>query len=506
VQGRVDDKPRNGRSVAAAGCAFLAAHPWRVLAISVLLVVPCLWHQRIEAGDLGSHVYNAWLAQLISKGQAPGLYIAHQWNNVLFDVTLLHVGNVVGFAAAQKIVVPACVLLFFWGVFALVAALSARPPWILTPAIGMLAYGYSFNSGFFNYYLSIGLACLFLALVWRLRLNGPVDWLTAIVLALLTMLAHPLGICWIAGVLIYRWMRPWLLGWWKLVIPVTEFAVYRVALWYVHHKKLDVDWHSSVPFYAGHGADQLSVYGDRYLFLVWATLLFAIAVFVVDLVKRWRDSAFRNCIVFPVELYALLICTIGVVPENLRVGLYAAWIGLLASRLTCVTAIAGLAVLACAKPRWWHVVGFGGIAAVFFLFLYQDTGKLNRLEANAESLIATLPLGTRVVPTIAPDPNWRVEFIAHVVDRACVGHCFVYSNYEPPSRQFRIRVAAQGSWIATPSADDADDMQGGSYEIESGDLPLKHIYQCVQGDWTKLCMRDLVEGQSTSSDWVRPAG
>jgi hypothetical protein len=500
----VEDKPRKRRSVVAGGWTFLITNRWRVLAVSALVVVPCLWHQRIEAGDLGSHVYNAWLAQLVGKGQAPGLYIARQWNNVLFDVTLLHVANVVGFAAAQKIVVPACVLLFFWGVFAFVGAVSGRPPWVLTPAIGMLAYGYSFNAGFFNYYLSIGWGCLFLAIVWQPPLNRTLDWVTAGVVALLTVFAHPLGICWIAGVLISRWLRRWLPGGWKLVIPLAELAAYRGALWYVHHKNLDVDWHSSVPFYAGNGADQLSVYGDRYVFLVWAALMFAIALFVVDVVERWTDPAFRKCIVFPLELYVLLICTIGVLPENLRVGLYAAWIGLLASRLTCVTAVAGLTVLACGKPRWWHMAGFGGIAVVFFVFLYVDTGKLNRLEANAENLVRGFPLGTRVVPTIAADPNWRVEFIAHVVDRACVGHCFVYSNYEPSSQQFRVRVLKQGSWIATSSADDADDMQGGSYEIERGDLPLKHIYQCVRGDWTKLCLQDLAEGQATGTGWVRP--
>ena len=97
------------------------------------MIVPCLWHRRIEAGDLASHVYNAWLAQLIEKGQAPGLYIVHQWNNVLFDWTLLHAANIVGFAAAEKIVVSLCVLIFFWGVFSLIAAASGWPPWFLTP-------------------------------------------------------------------------------------------------------------------------------------------------------------------------------------------------------------------------------------------------------------------------------------------------------------------------------------------------------------------------------------
>src|SRR5262249_52154204 len=47
--------------------------PVLILAVSVLLLIPCFWHRRIEAGDLPSHVYNAWLAQLIGQGQAPGL-------------------------------------------------------------------------------------------------------------------------------------------------------------------------------------------------------------------------------------------------------------------------------------------------------------------------------------------------------------------------------------------------------------------------------------------------
>ena len=143
---------------------------WRIVAvfaISALIVIPCVWHRRIEAGDLASHVYNTWLAQLIVKGQAPGLYIANQWNNILFDLMLLRAANLVGLAAAQKIVVSVCVLVFFWGVFAFIRVATERPPWLLTPCIAMLAYGYSFSMGFMNYYLSLGLACFGLAILWR---------------------------------------------------------------------------------------------------------------------------------------------------------------------------------------------------------------------------------------------------------------------------------------------------------------------------------------------------
>src|SRR5713101_9561512 len=93
---------------------FLRQFWLRVSLLSALLAVPSFWHRRIEAGDLASHVYNAWLAQLIEKGQAPGLYLASRWNNVLFDVALLRVANLFGFGAAEKIVVSICVLVFFW--------------------------------------------------------------------------------------------------------------------------------------------------------------------------------------------------------------------------------------------------------------------------------------------------------------------------------------------------------------------------------------------------------
>ncbi len=100
-----------------AAADFLRRFWLQTLAISAGLLIPCFWHRRIEAGDLASHAYNAWLAQLIERGQAPGLYVARQWNNVLFDLFLLKFGNLFGLPSAQKIAVPLCVLIFFWGVF-----------------------------------------------------------------------------------------------------------------------------------------------------------------------------------------------------------------------------------------------------------------------------------------------------------------------------------------------------------------------------------------------------
>ncbi len=486
-------------SPAAASLRLLRDKTWLVLGWSVLAVVPCLWHRHIEAGDLGSHVYNAWLSQLIAHGQAPGLYLARQWTNVLFDISLFRVANVFGFAAAEKIVVSGCVLIFFWGVFAFVSAVTGRAPWFLAPGIAMLAYGYSFNMGFMNYYVSIGLACFCLALVWR---GWAGNWLPALVIAPLVILAHPLGFAWLAGTIAYCSIRRVVPGWWKVLLPLGAASVFVALRWYLHKRAyMGVDW-GDIPFYLSNGADQLALYGQRYVTLAGVAVVFGIACFVVALAQRKGSFSWRS-LVLPGELYLITFCATTLLPENLRVSMYAAWIGLLVSRLTVISAILGLCVLGGLKPRVWHLAGFAALAAVFFSFLYQDTATLNRLESNAEGVLSALPYGTRVIPTIFADADWRVEFIAHVADRACIGRCFTYSNYEPSSGQFRVR-AKKGSPIATDSSDDSEDMQGGSYEIQESDPPLKQLYQCDRSDWTKLCMRDLAEGDNTGQVGLRP--
>jgi hypothetical protein len=138
----------------------------RGIALSILLLAPCFWQPRIQAGDLSSHLYNAWLAQLIERGLAPGLTLARQSNNVLFDWILSGLMPAFGAAAAQRIAVSAAVLVFFWGAFAFVWC-SSRPrkaPWQLVPCLSMLAYGWVFHMGLFNFYMSLGLCFGALAL------------------------------------------------------------------------------------------------------------------------------------------------------------------------------------------------------------------------------------------------------------------------------------------------------------------------------------------------------
>src|SRR5947208_16660273 len=95
-----------------------------VAVASVLLLIPCFWHSRLQLGDLESHIYNAWLAQLIESGRAAGLAIVPQKTNVLFDWMLSVLFRAFGAEPAQRISVAVCVLVFAWGAFAFAARLS----------------------------------------------------------------------------------------------------------------------------------------------------------------------------------------------------------------------------------------------------------------------------------------------------------------------------------------------------------------------------------------------
>jgi hypothetical protein len=488
------EKIETGRDASVLHAADFLRRFWlQVLATSAGLLIPCFWHRRIEAGDLASHVYNAWLAQLIERGQAPGLYLARQWNNVLFDLLLLRFGKLFGLAAAQKIVVPICVLIFFWGAFALIAAVARRPPWFLLPCLAMLAYGWTFNVGFFNYYLSLGLGFFATAIVWSGQSR---ELFLATLLACLVLIAHPQGFVWLAGCVAYVVLWRLLPGRWKLAVPGAAVLGVVVARLYLmtHYESFGV-WDTFGPGIYN-GSDQLALYGTRYYILSGVALLFGVVCFAADRLRRDRAQGSWGAMRLTLELHWFVVFAIYVLPDVLRVPLYSGWVGALALRLTTAAAVMGLCVLALMQPRKWHAAGFAIIAIVFFAFLYQDTATLNRMEAQIERLIdSRVPAGGRVTATIWPPSDSRLPYIVHMVDRACVGKCFSFQNYEPPSRQFRVRVAEGGSPLNTDDSNASQQMETGEYVVQPGDLPMTQIYQCDVHDLTRLCVRQLASGE-----------
>jgi len=459
--------------------------------LSILLLIPCFWHSHIQAGDLGSHTYNAWLAQLTEQGRAPGIYLAWQWDNILFDLLLFHFSKFVGFTLAEKLSVSVCVLAFFWGVFAFIDAATRRPPWFLTPLIAMLSYGYVFNMGYMNYYLSIGLGCLGLALLWPANVRGLI--LAALFLPLI-YLAHPLGVLLLLTAGSYRLLWPLLKGWTRLILPALSLSVFYAIHWFVlRHPELEGDW-PDAPIYQWNGADQFTIYGPRYVYLSRAIILLALLIVLFDIGRSPKLSADWKDRWLLLEFYLISLCAMTLLPENLRPVAAGSWIGGLVTRLTLVSAIFALALLGSLRPRLWHLVAFASCAALFFIFLYQNTGFLDRLEKNSQAITRQLPFGTRVASSVYAPPGYRTLYM-HLIDRSCIGRCFLVSNYEPSTGKFRVRIDPDGSPLAVSTVDESEALQFGNYQVQEEDLPLKQIYQCDSSDLTKLCIRDLAAGE-----------
>ena len=101
--------------------------------------------------------------------------------------------------------------------------------------------------------------------------------------------------------------------------------------------------------------------------------------------------------------------------------------------------------------------------------LYQDTGRVDRMERQVVELVSQLPPNQRVMATIEKPPDSRV-LIQHIVDRACVMRCFSYGNYEPSTGLFRVR-ATPGNPYVVSRYNDAVDMENGEYTVRLEDLP-----------------------------------
>jgi hypothetical protein len=476
---------------------FILDYRLRILIVSALVLVPCFWHREIVSSDLGSHLYNAWLAQLIRHGQAPGLWLSSQHTNVLFDYLLSGFGVVFGLHAAEKIAVSISVLIFFWGVFALVSASTRRAPWYLSPCIALFTYGWTFHLGFFNYYLSLGLGFFGLAILWR---GTRREWILAAALAALSVVAHPLGLVWLIAAGAYVVIAEHLphRGYQLVVFAVAIGALVEFHRYLWRHYNV---YAGTAPAYAYNGADQLLLFGPRYRIPEYTLLVFVVTSLAVDILRRHREPGLWKYYAWPIQLYILVELSVWLLPGGIHFPPPTAALALLTERLTSVSAALICCLLGVMQPRKWHLYATSAIALVFFAFVYQDTARVNRMERQVVQLVSQLPPNQRVMATIEKPENSRV-LIQHIVDRACITRCFSYGNYEPSTGLFRVR-ATPGNPYVVSSYNDAVDMENGEYIVQPEDLPVYQIYQCSLNG-IDLCIRPLEAGEDNDRTGVHP--
>jgi hypothetical protein len=390
-----------------------------------------------------------------------------------------------GSGPTQRIVIPGAVLIFGWGALAFISAVGGKQNWWLSlPWVWMLAYGFCYETGFLNFYLSLGLCLWYLTIVWR---SGWPMGLAASPLLILAWMAHPLSVLWVVGTAAYvalaRNLPPR-----RRLIPLGLCVVVLWATRYVLMSRFLCSWSRSQTLLVS-GADQLLVFGLKYLYTIVPLLLVSILLFI-RLIKTcgWTELP----LTLPFQLWVLSAAAVVLLPNEVHFPAYAAAFGYIANRLSLPVGIMACALLAQVPLRMYEKIAMVMIAAAFSAMLYGDTRELNRWEDSVDAQIAQLPPGQRVISAL-PVLSFPVDPLAHMLDRACVGRCYSYANYEPSTRQFRIR-ADEGNAIVLSDYADVHGVERARYVVQPRDIPLYLIYACKPLH-VEACIRSVNAGE-----------
>ncbi|WP_348262119.1 hypothetical protein P8935_20225 [Telmatobacter sp. DSM 110680] len=472
---------------------FVRVYWWQSLLISAAVLVPCFWHEHLEAGDLPSHVYNAWLVHLIKSGQAPSLWLARRWNNVLFDFAISGLGYLFQWRTAERIAGGLSVLIFFWGSFALVSSIKRGLAWSLIPCLAIVTYGWTFEMGFMNCYISLGLSFFALAILMRgsrqeqcwVGLLVPIIWL-----------AHPLGVAMLIALGSYTVLA-------RNLTPKRHLYLFvpAILLLFAIHLLVQLRYSYTVswkPGYVHDGFDQLLLFGPHYLLPARLLRAFVAACLLLELVLTFKTPRWWAAYLLPAELYVLTGFGVLMLPTEIdtvrlhQLGFVS--IGYLTERLTTILVVLACCLVGAVRPQKWHLAGFSVIAIVFFGYLYRDTSTINETENQVKSSLEKIPAGQRVVAALEVFPSSNVG-TDHIFDRACIEHCFSYANYEPNVAQFRVRAYADSPIVMT---DEKTVVAGrlSNYLVQKKDLPLFEVNWCDRIGGS-LCTRELAAGEYT---------
>ncbi len=447
--------------------------------LSLLLLVPCFWQPRLQAGDLSSHIYNAWLVQLIEAGRLQGLTIAGQTTNLLFDLMLSGLYRLVGAELAQRISVSIAVLVFVWGAFSFVSKVAGRRPWHLLVCIAMLAYGWVFHMGFFNFYLSLGLCFWALSLVW----DSGRGWKWAIPIMALAYVAHGLPVAWTGCLMLYLWIARRVPARRQAWLTAAALVVMMGAHWLLD-RHLVTRW-SPLQVVSTTGLDQVWVFDMKYYYVLIG-LLVVWGLLFLELVHR--SGARHVASSLPFQICIMSALGVFIMPSTVAIPGFQHSLVYIAERMSLGVGICVCALLGMAQARMIVRYGLALVAVLFFGFLFRDERALNSFEDRMQDTVAQLQPGQRVVSGVE-DNQMRVFAVTHMIDRVCLEHCFSYANYEASTAQFRVRATEVNPYVVY-RYHDSYEMQQGRYVVQGRDLPL---YQ-VDLEAGRLVIRDLKAG------------
>jgi hypothetical protein len=325
-----------------------------------------------------------------------------------------------------------------------------------------------------------------LAVTWKGTGRGIAQ---ALPLLLLAYLAHALPVAWAVGLLVYQWvatlvgprLRAYVTASWLLGMVVLQILAGRIALsrWSPQQIKMST------------GADQVWVFDGKY-YIVLVGLLVLWGVLFLDLLKSAGPRRVVSSV--PFQLCLISAAAVVILPGTILLPGFNHTLVYIAERMSLGVGICVCALLGTAQPRLVERYAMVAIAAIFFGFLYRDERVLNLLEDRMDGVIASLPAGQRVVSGF-DDPELHVFAVTHMIDRACLGHCFSYANYEPSTAQFRVRTVAENPYVIA-NYKDSWRLQNGSYVVKEQDLPL---LQLILDEGGRMAVRQLKAGTPCGS-------
>ncbi|MCX7604535.1 MAG: hypothetical protein N2036_10725 [Bryobacteraceae bacterium] len=462
-------------------------------AFSALLLLPVLLPRHVPAADLPSHLYNTWLAMLVREGRAPGVELVLQWSNVLFDWWLEALWRLGGPALAEKGAVAAAVLVFFWGAFALASAIQQRPAWVSAPVLAMLAYGWTYHMGFFNYYLSCGFGFWVLACVWR----QPVRWAPAGAALVLSGLAHPLGAAAAAGLAAFllvlrKTARE------RLPLLVAAAVAGLAGFSFLLQRLLPCRWEIQNGLAVALFGLQFRPFGAKYGIFLLAIPMIWLAMLGWRALGRWENL--RQDLAF--WLACTVAAAIVLLPQSVQLPGTAWPLHFIGIRIAMFLAVF-LEASVSSGPPGAHRAARGAfflLTVAYFGFLAHDYRAWIRTQDEFVRAEQQVPPGSRVVSTVSGLPL-SLNPLNHMVSKACIGRCFSYGSYAPSSRQFRVRSKPLSPVVLDDSLD-VDRLQAGRFVVRPRDVPLFGIF-LVSAEPFRLEARPLKAGETIPRQGVR---
>ena len=352
------------------------------LLLSLVLLAPIYWQPRVQGGDLSSHINNAWLTHWIESGGSDGFQIVQQTTNMLFNLLLAGLFHVFNAEFAQRIAVSVAVLIFAWGAFAFVTVVAGRRPWHLFTCIAMFSYGWVFQMGFFNFYLSLGLCFWVLALMWEAT---PRRVAIAIPLAILAYTAHALPFVWMLGLAVYLWVVRRMSH--RIRADVTAASLLLMVALHLWVDRTSLQMSSPLQSGVSAGAGQAWLFDTKY-YLLMAGLLIAWGAMFLELLHN--TGARRVASSLPFQICIISAMGVVLLPTTLLIpGLNHALV-YIAERMSLGVAVCVCAFLGPVHPRPQVRYGLLVVAILFFGFLYGDERKRNAYEDQQQDTVAQL--------------------------------------------------------------------------------------------------------------------